>query len=160
MNPSSFQASSFAAGFGGVGPATPPPLPNTWAAVLVDVTPNQDLSGLELTGIELMNAAGEVVARAAPGPSDSLRRDADATLRSRTRWDVTDGGTIPFDGKAQAGKPLRLHARATLDTRLEVLYRAQPTRFRARVRAAGTPPVPVEGPLQGAWSTAGPAGPR
>ena len=159
MTTSQIQAVAFAAGFGGVGPATPPPHPNARVVVLVDITPSHALTSLELSGIELLNGAGEVVARAVPGPGASLRRDSEATLRTRTRWDTSDTGTVPFDGQAEAGKPLRLHARAPLDARLEALGRVAPRRFRARVQAAGEPPVVVEGELQPSWATAGPAGP-
>lgn len=125
----------------------------------MDITPSHALTSLEVTGIDLLNGAGEVVARAVPGPDASLRRDSEATLRTRQRWDTSDTGTVPFDGQAEAGKPLRLHAHAPLDTRLEALGRASPRRFRARVQATGEPPVVVEGELPPSWSTAGPAGP-
>jgi hypothetical protein len=67
---------------------------------------------------------------------------------------------VPFDGNARPGENLKLHVRATLDARLASLTRANPARFRARLLAEADPGIPVEGPLDAPWATAGPVGPR
>ena len=157
MIPSKLRALPFAAGFGGVGPVTPPPSADAWVIVLVDVASRERLSGVEIKEIELVDHAGKVVARAVP--PWSLGRDSDATRDGRQRWDYSDAGTAPFDGEKQPGQDLRLYVRAPLDARLQLLMSAQPVRFRARLLAAGDAGIWVEGPIGGGWPTAGPAHP-
>lgn len=158
MTPSKLRAQPFVANFGGVGPATPPPSPDAWVILLVDVASSAPLSGLEIREIELIDQTEKVVARGLP--PWSLRCDSEATRRTRQRWDYTDSGTVPFDGEVQPGQDLRLHVHAPLDTRLQSLGTAGPVRFRARLLASDDPGVWVEGALQGSWPTAAPVGPR
>ena len=143
------------ANFGGVGPVTPPPSPDAWVIVLVDVASSERLSGLEIKEIELVDQAGTVVARAVP--PWSLRRDSDATRDGRQRWDYSDTGTIPFDGEKQPSQDVRLLVHAPLDARLQSLTSARVGRFRALLIASGDAGVWVEGAACGGWATAGPA---
>jgi hypothetical protein len=158
MIPSQLHARLFSAGFGGVGPATPAPAPDAWVSLIVDIDSSGALSGVEIVEIELVDVAGKVVARAVP-PWLS-RRDPGTLTDAGQRADRSDAGTLPFDGNARPGEGLRLHVRAPLDTRLDSLARRSPARFRARLLAHGDPGIPLEGPVDAPWATAGPAGPR
>ena len=138
------------AGFGGVGPYMPPPQPDLWVVLFVDLEAAAPLSGVEVTEVELLDAEGKVIARGKP--PWSLRRDTttDATAR---RQDFAEHGSVPYDGTVQPGTPLRLRVRALLDTRTEALPKPGPVRYRARLRAADDPGMSVEGPVHGPWAT-------
>lgn len=141
----------FAAGYGGVGPATPAPYPDRWIVLLVDIEATGALTGVEVKELELVDQAGKVVARAKP--PWSLRRDTKAVSDdARRRGDFSEFGTSPFHGAAEPGRDLRLRVHAPLDTRSESL-KPQPVRYRALIVASGDPGAWVEGPLEGPWPT-------
>ena len=149
--PSKLRVRPLAAGYGGVGPATPAPYPDTWVVLLVDIETTGALTGVEVKELELVDEAGIVVARA--GPPWSLRRDLKTiTDVARRSGDFSEVGTSPFNGEAEPGRDLRLRVHAPLDTRSES-RRSQPVRFRALILASGDPGIRVEGPLQGPWPT-------
>jgi hypothetical protein len=136
------------AGYGGVGPATPAPYPDLWIVLFVEIESSVTLRGVDVAEIELLDAGGNVVARAKP--PWNLRRDLSDTARREI--DLAEHGTAPFDGEVEFGRPLRLRIHAPLDTRAASL-KSSPVRFRARIRAASNPGAAVEGPLHGPWPT-------
>ena len=138
------------AGFGGVGPYIPPPQPDLFVVLFVEVEAAAPRTGVEVTSIELLDADGKVIARARP-PFD-LRRDTVADPAAR-KADYAEYGTVPFDGTAEPGRATRLRVHAVLDARTEALPKPWPVRYRAELRAAGGSVSSVEGPLQGPWPT-------
>ncbi|HMR05735.1 MAG TPA: hypothetical protein PKA88_08150 [Polyangiaceae bacterium] len=150
--PSVLVARALVAGYGGVGPATPAPLPNLWVVLLIDVEATAQLLGVKLADLELLDKAGKVVARGKLS-AKSLRRD-DKTLpdEARRKGDFSQLGTMPFNGVIVPGRSVRLHVRAPLDTRSEALG-TQPVRFRIRILAKSDAGIRVEGPLQPPWPT-------
>ena len=151
MPSSKLAATSLAGGFGGVGPATPPPYPDVWIVVFLELDATAPLAGVEVEQIELRDAEGTVAAHAkAPW---SLRSDARSVPDdARRRGDFSEVGTSPFDGRVAPGRAVRLRVHAPLDTRSDAM-KSPPVRFRAKVVASGDPGVWVDGPLQGPWPT-------
>jgi len=151
MTVSKLRPKPVAAGYGGVGPATPAPYPDVWIVLLVDLETTTALREVTLKELQLVDDAGKVVARAAA--PWSLRRDLKTvTDGARKNGDFSDVGTIPFDGVAEPGRDLRLRVHAPLDTRSDSMGRPA-TRFRAFLVAPGDRGVWLEGPLQGPWAT-------
>ncbi len=136
------QVRHVAAGYGGIGPATPAPNPDLYLVLFIDIQSSARLGGIELADIQLLDAAGNAVARAQL-PS-TLRRDLGEMPRGAA--DLADHGSASFDGACEPGRPLRLRFDARVDTRAESL-KALPARYRARVRALNSPGATVEGPL-------------
>ena len=87
----------------------------------------------------------------------SPRRGRLPSRAPRRRSISPHSGRLRFDGNLQSAHAIRLYVHAPLDTPLASIMSAQPERFRARVIASGDQGVRVEGPLQSAWPTAGPA---
>lgn len=151
MKQSALRVQPLSAGYGGVGPATPAPHPDTWVVLFLDVESDGGLSRVAVEAVELLASDGKVVARAVP--PWSLRRDQGSVGdEARKRGDFSEQDTVPFDGNTTRGSKLRLRVHAPLDTRSDSLT-PQPARFRARLVAAGDPGVWVEGPLLGPWPT-------
>jgi hypothetical protein len=146
---SKLRGQALAAGYGGVGPATPAPHPNVWVVLFVELTATAKLAGIAVASLELLDAEGRVVARATP--PWSLRQDTTPDAAARKR-DFSEQGTTPFDGEAGTGDALRLRIHAPLDTRAEKLKPA-PVRYRLSIHADGESPASVEGPLEGPWPT-------
>ncbi|MEZ4445366.1 MAG: hypothetical protein R3B72_40205 [Polyangiaceae bacterium] len=121
-------ATHVTAGYGGVGPQGPPGVPDAHIALVLDLRPEAEAA---VDAIELVEAAGEVVARALP------------PLRHRVE---------------RSGGRRQLHVAAPLDAGLASLFGRQPIRYRARVRA-GEEVGMVGGPLDPPCATAGPAAP-
>jgi len=138
------------AGFGGVGPYIPPPQPDLFVVLFVEVEAAAPRTGVEVTSIELLDADGKVIARAKP-PFE-LRRDTVSDPAAR-KADYAEYGTVPFDGTIEPTRPLRLRVHAVLDARTEALPKPWPVRYRAALRAAGDSVTSIEGPLQGPWPT-------
>ena len=147
MNANTLRATPVQAGYGGVGPYIPAPRPDQWVILLVDVETDAPLTGVEVSEVQLLDAAGRVVARAVP--PFSLRR---ASVRDGGPTDLSEAGTTEFDGRAQPGGVVRVRLHAPLDTRGES-FAAPVVSFKARVRAAGHDDVWIAGPIA-AWSTA------
>jgi hypothetical protein len=138
-----------AAGYGGAGPATPPPYPDVWVVLIVGVDAGAKLTGIAVERLELVDAAGKVVAR---GTSPfSLRLDGTPD-GGKSSGDFSEQGTTPFDGLAEPGRDLRLRIGAPLDPRAERL-KPPPARVRALVKASNEVGTWVEAPLQGPWPT-------
>lgn len=140
-----------AAGYGGMGPATPAPHPNVWFVVILDINVTAPLTGIEVEQIELLGPQSEIVARAAP-PLSVLRDDRTVSDEARRRGDLSDRGTTPFDGAATPARDLRLRVHAPLDVRADSLQ-PRPVRFRIRLRATDDPGATIEGTLRGPWPT-------
>ncbi len=136
------------AGFGGVGPASPPGVPNAWAAALVEVSSaSADLAEVRAAAITLLDAKGAVIARA------KMPIDVRVAPPGRGRGDFSEDGTTPFTGGVAKGRSLILRLHAPLDTRLEELWRAPPeTRVRIEITGANGVRAVVEGPAQ-QWPT-------
>lgn len=154
------KATSFIASWGGVGPAAVSG-PDAWLVLVLDVEADAQRTGVEVKDVELLDAATTVVARATP-PYD-IRRDAASDAERRR--DLSRDRTTPFDGTLTSAQSVRLYVHAKLDASLAAAMRAAPTRFRARVAAAGGPAYQpsltiVEGTLEPPWATAGPAVPH
>ena len=145
-------AKSFLGAFGGVGPVGPSG-PGAWVIVIVNVDATAALDGVGVGDLEILDAAGAVVARAQP-PLDVR---VDSASDAERRRDLSELGTTPFDGKMVASQGLRLRVHAALDARLDVLMKAAPARWRARVFAKGDPGTLVDGKLDPPWPTGGPA---
>jgi hypothetical protein len=143
MSSSRLHVRPISAGYGGVGPATPPPYPDTWVVLFVGVETTAKVTGVFVKQLEIVDATGAVVARGiAPF---SLRREG-----ARQRGDFSEQGTTPFDGLAEPGRDLRLRIGAPLDTRAERLV-PRPVRVRALIQASSDPGIWVDAPLQGPW---------
>jgi hypothetical protein len=147
--PTPLTVRAVAAGYGGVGPATPPPHPDTWVIAFLDLEATTSLIDVQIQELELLDAAGNVVARARP--PWSLRRDTTADDGRRERGDFSEAGTLVFDGQLRPGSRVRLRVHAPLDQRSPL--RPPPARFRARLGATDAPAIWVEGPVQGPWAT-------
>jgi hypothetical protein len=150
-------ASLLSSGFGGVGPVAIPGSPDAWVTVFLEIQVSEPLTGVQIESVALLDANGGVVAHAV-APGSAARDDLDRPA-GRSAWDLSDTATGPFDGNMAVGTAVRLRLKAALDVSLEGLVRAGAVRTRADVTADGHPRVSVEGPLQTAWCTAGPATP-
>lgn len=151
MSSSRLRGRLVAAGYGGVGPATPAPHPDLFVALVVDVDATAPLTGVDVGALELVDATGGVVARATS--ARALRRDSKAvTDDARRKGDFSELGTTAFDGRADPERALRILIRAPLDVRAESL-RPEPARLRLRLVAPGDPGVAIEGPVVGPWPT-------
>jgi hypothetical protein len=146
------RARCIGAGYGGVGPQSFAPQPDLWIVLLIGIEASEERSGLAFGQLELLDAAGNVVARATP--PFSLRRDT-TDDEARRKLDFAEHGTIPFDGELVPDRELRLRVHAPLDTRSESLEHVA-VRFRVRFFAAHDPGSWLEGPLDGPGPTAGP----
>jgi hypothetical protein len=133
------------AGYGGVGPAMPPPQPNpSWTVAFFTLTAKAPMSGLRVEAITLIDAAGVVVARAvAPIEIGSVPGGP---------LDLSAQGT-PFPGSLAAGATVRLKSHAKLDASSEQLYKVPPgVRARIELVDAGGGHFTVEGPAA-PWPT-------
>ncbi len=147
--PSKLRVQVVAAGYGGVGPQTPSPYPDTWTVLILDVQASAAVEGVAVQEIIFSDKDDKIVARAtAPW---TLRRDTRKLAESdRQRDDFSDLGTVPFDGKLGPDGRLRLRVHAPLDTRSEARKTA-PVRARALIMAAGDEGVWVDCPLLSPW---------
>jgi hypothetical protein len=122
--------------------------PNAEYVLIVDVRTAVNLEIVRLVSFELVDASGVVVAR---GSWPFGRR---TVPRSRSTNDLSDVGTSPFSGDLPAGSQTRLLLHGSLDHPLDVVMRAHPVTFRARIEDRSGTHVDVNGPVDPPWPSA------
>ena len=142
------RGSHVASGWGSTGVVAAGGAAPYWVIAIVDVRASEDVAGVTLGEVEVLDARGQTLAR---GDRELELRETPA---DRAGQDFSAYGTEPFDGRVAPGARVRLRVHARLPDGFAESSAALPASYRATLRLASGATVAVEGPLAGPWPTA------
>lgn len=133
--------------WGSIGPVPADRPPPHWVIGLIRLTANQEVSGVRLTGIRVLDANGNQIATATEELSLRLVPDG------RSERDFSEYGTTPWDGTVLPNSSIILRVHGRLEASFEPRADAMPARYVLAVHLDDGQTIEVSGPLDPPWPT-------